>query len=312
MTTNRFQPGDKVRVLPSTQYGPVSLGLNGDVYTVAHVDDFGLVQVKGHPNYFHPSHFELVMRKVWDAAASYSLKDGEGDWWILDTAPDAVPVWRMVDRPDVLHDAEDGIEEIARDYGIDGTPTAPETYCLKDSSGDWWTSDNAEEGYEVLDNICSLPRSMDAIVYDWGIDAEPIPAVAGVTVYEPGNSTGPRLHFEAAPLQPGDWVKVLARVEQVYDNGSVRALTFQSEGERNGPSVYAIASAITRTDEVPEWAKPAPCGSLWKRTDSEGESVLLECDQRPDPGHIHGADFLGARFLWTDSTAYGRVEVTQR
>lgn len=385
MTTNRFQPGDKVRAGIFT----ADIGLTPNrVYTVHHVDDFGQVQPdSARHHHYHPSHFELVMRKVWDAAATYSLKDGEGDWWFLDMGPNAVPLWRMVDRTDVVYDAEDGIEEIARDYGIDGTPTAPETYCLKDEDGDWWVSEDGET-FRWVCECHGTAGGATSLVSDLlrGINVEPIPAMKGMepthaevdevqswpdriaayvedqriaawdrvarhpvfnSCYEEerplidammakldriysegaspavstGNSTGPHLHFEApafqvgdhveyigggkvqterlvgqigtvaeigdqaddirvdwddrdakprgilaenlrkvtandlAPLQPGDWVKVLARVEQVYDNDSVRAATFQSDGARNGGAVFAIASAITRTDEVPEWAK---------------------------------------------------------
>ena len=333
MTDNtRFQPGDKVRV-GLTRIWAADLGLSTNVtYTVAHVDDFGQVSLRGISTYYHPSHFELVMRAVADE--TYCLLDGEGDWWILDEAPDAVPVWRMVDRPDVLHDVEDGIEQIEQDYGIKALPTAPaETYALKDEDGDWWAFDVPSDTWTCVDNTfmntrTGLEAGADDIVSIHGIDTASTSDAAAAELRErlngpadTGNSTGPSLHFEAVPLQPGDrarivrtwatdashgiadgmrgvgdeftvtevgtnshgpyakgddvywwhpedlekvtdpaplaagdWVKVLARVEQVYDNGSIKARTYQSEGASNG-RVFAIASAITRTDEVPEWVE---------------------------------------------------------
>lgn len=320
--TPRFQPGDKVRVKPSSA---AVLGLTTNAtHTIAHVNDFGQLALRGGSSYYHPSHFELVMRAVADETCC--LVDVTGDWWVSDDGETFR--WVCSCCPVGEGTLLTSLEEALTSYGpINAEPTAPaETYCLKDGEGDWWVYDAAGEGYLFAEGG-TLSRSLDYLASAYGIDtAESFDAGGeyetemALAYEEPGNSTGPSLHFEAepafavgdrveyigggdveterligkfgtvaevgnpmdddaividwdenldprgvlaanlrkvdrAPLAVGDWVKVLARVEQVFDNGSIKAQTFQSDGSDNGPRIYAIASAITRTDEVPEWAR---------------------------------------------------------
>ena len=392
MTDNtRFQPGDKVRVSRASTWVGVSLGpINPHVtYTVAHVDDFGQVSLQGISTYFHPSHFELVMRAVADEM--YCLLDGEGDWWILDEAPDAVPVWRMVSEADVLRDVEDGVEGIARDYGIDAEPTAPaETYCLRDREGDWWFSEDGEtflwackccpdgsipttlDQFNTLDSFGGIDtgKAADSDTEDDGGEYETEMALA-YEEPEPTFTVGDRVEYigggevetarllgefgtvaevgnpldddaivvdwdenldpwcvladnlrkaDPAPLQPGDWVKALARVEHVYEsNGSVRAQTFQSDGTTNGTPIYAIASAITRTDEVPEWAREPerpeePTADYAIVRDGFRTYLRVPADQIP--GFAYGKPWVlvgtTARYTWADIESPVVVKETER
>lgn len=204
MTTHRFQPGDKVRV-GLTRVWAADLGLSANVtYTVAHVDDFGQVSLQGLSTYFHPSHFELVMRLAWDAAASYSLKDGEGDWWVFDTTNSRWQYVMEMEGPS-WHTSkvgfEEGIEHIVAHFdGFDAEESSdaalaelrqrlsePETYCLKDGDGDWWISDDGET-FRWVCGCC--PVGEGKLMYSLGdlldeyslytptVDAEPLPAVA--------------------------------------------------------------------------------------------------------------------------------------
>lgn len=130
MPTTRFLPGDRVQVKPPSA---AVLGLNTNAtYTIAHVDDFGQIAIRGGSSYYHPSHFELVERAVPDE--TYCLLDGEGDWWVFDTAANH---WR----------------------------------CETHSGA--FPRDQFEAGI----------RSIEYAFL--GIDAEPLPAVAGVEVPEP-------------------------------------------------------------------------------------------------------------------------------
>ena len=400
--TNRFQPGDKVRVKSTALGAPVDLGLNGNVtYTVAHVDDFGRASLQGISTYFHPSHFELIMRAVpTPGVATYSLKDGEGDWWVYETEDDD---WHILDSHVTRFGFEEGVFDIIVTFGIDDEPTAPaETYCVKDGEGDWWHSDDAEEGYRLYTLApTSLTRSIDHVDSRYGIDTAEsadteddggeYETEMALAYEEPGNSTGPRLHFEAVPalavgdrveyigggevetegligkfgtiaevgnepddinvewddsaaerhgvlaenlrkvtdptpLQPGDWVKVLARVEHIYDNGSVQAQTFQSDGTKNGTRFYAIASAITRTDEVPEWAqetKPEePTGLGAVVVTAKGETFVRTASDQEFPWTKAGDNYQANAYAWKRAGGLGTspvievlsegVEVTER
>ena len=231
MTDNtRFQPGDKVRVKPALAH--FDLGLSANVtYTVSHVDDFGGVALRGNTAlYYHPSHFELVMRALGRYGVDtdmpcYSLKDGEGDWWVFNIE---AALWTCETHSGGLPRAEfeEGIELIEDAFGgIDAEPTAPaETYCLKDGDGgDWWVFDAeadrweihtqdtpwyaARAGFEVgIEHLTNVFDLDTASTSDTALAElrERLNGPAGT-----GNSTGPSLHFEAVPLQPGDRAKIV-------------------------------------------------------------------------------------------------------
>lgn len=323
MTPN-FQVGDKIKAGPFT----ADLGLTpGNIYTVHHIDDFGLVQpdaVRHH--HFHPSHFELVERAA--PSETYCLKDGDGDWWVFDADADR---WQCRDRTAPWYTSrygfERGVEHLISCHGIDDTPAAaPETYCLKDEAGDWWVSADGETFRWTCDE-CShgrhyLEKAAEEIDEDYGIDAEPLPSEPDetyclkdadgdwwvsdgtdhflvtprgtyptkVTPEDAADSYG----IEPAPLKEGDAVRALAQ-----------AIIWTREyvGEATLPAKKGWSWYDALREYAPEFlpAEPAQCTSLVTATDGS----LRRCE-RTEHGH-EMAHLLCGYGSWTAADEAGHI-----
>lgn len=117
------------------------------------------------------------------------------------------------------------------------------------------------------------------------------------------------LYVEPEPLKAGDWALAWVRIEapKPDKDGDVSVSVPLATVSEIESGVYFRADAIVRPDagQVPPWVKPARCTSLIERT-ADSLPVLMRCEGEAGHQTMHVVGWVA----WTDTEAYGRVEVS--